>query len=93
MDDITGASSPEKATILRNQLVDLLRCGGFELRKWTSNHPHILTDIPKEHKETPLFFHGDDLSVKILGMHRNPKGDSFKFHFTTFQGAVTKRNI
>ena len=27
-DIITGASSQEKATILRNQLVELLRCGG-----------------------------------------------------------------
>ena len=32
-DIITRASSPEKATILHNQLVNLLHCGGFELRK------------------------------------------------------------
>ncbi|XP_044741907.1 uncharacterized protein LOC123302879 [Chrysoperla carnea] len=45
-DIITGASSPEQAKTLMTQLQTLMSRGGFELRKWTSNDPSILADLP-----------------------------------------------
>ena len=92
-DVITGASSLSQAVELRDQLIQLLKCGGFELRKWASSHSAILTDIPLESRETPLIFNTDDSCYKILGMLWDSKGDCFKFHITPFEGKVTKRTV
>lgn len=53
VDDIlSGGSDLPTAHAMKSQLRLLLMAGGFELRKWTSNHPVLLADIPEEHRET-----------------------------------------
>lgn len=73
VDDIlTGSSSAETATQLRKQIQGLLMAGGFELRKWASNHKPLLDEIPPEHcrdlsSASHLLLDRDPV-LKILGL-------------------------
>ncbi|XP_059050849.1 uncharacterized protein LOC131845775 [Achroia grisella] len=57
---LTGASSLGEAQILKTELQSLIACGGYELRKWISNEPELLKDIPLEHLQGPYEFHDPD---------------------------------
>ncbi|UYV79873.1 hypothetical protein LAZ67_18000951, partial [Cordylochernes scorpioides] len=48
-DIITGADDLRDGMALRDELIELLRCGGFTLKKWSSNDLTILGNIAKEH--------------------------------------------
>ncbi|XP_055527362.1 uncharacterized protein LOC129719983 [Wyeomyia smithii] len=79
-DLISGDSTIEQAIQLRNQLNELLKKGGFNLRKWCSNAPEVLNDLPQDLFGTQSLrkFEPDDI-VKTLGMSWEPKGDLFRF--------------
>lgn len=48
MDDLlSGANAIEEAISLRNDVIKILRKGGFELRKLAVSNPALLADIPK----------------------------------------------
>lgn len=54
VDDIlTGAPDLTSARILQVQLIQMLKSGGFHLRKWVSNHEHLLQDLPEEDRLRP----------------------------------------
>ncbi|XP_054267417.1 uncharacterized protein LOC128989543 [Macrosteles quadrilineatus] len=77
-DIITGADTEETALKLQDQLVNLLRRGGFELRKWVSNSDRLLQAFPKEHLETPVFLQDSEQPhFTILGLHWSPHSDCF----------------
>ncbi|KYM98837.1 hypothetical protein ALC62_10437, partial [Cyphomyrmex costatus] len=44
-DMLTGADTIDKALIIRDQTIKVLRTGAFELSKWASNCPDLLNDI------------------------------------------------
>ncbi|KAJ8949758.1 hypothetical protein NQ318_005081, partial [Aromia moschata] len=48
-DIVSGSSTLESACRLKQDLISLLSKGGFELRKWASNNPDLLTDLPISH--------------------------------------------
>uniref|UniRef100_A0A6P7HBW9 Uncharacterized protein LOC114348858 n=1 Tax=Diabrotica virgifera virgifera TaxID=50390 RepID=A0A6P7HBW9_DIAVI len=48
-DFVFGASTLEEAQSLVEELVALLKLGGFELRKWCSNEPKLLSQFPESH--------------------------------------------
>ena len=50
-DGLTGADSIEEARDLLKQLQDLFSSGGFLLRKWNSNHPAVLQQLPSEFQD------------------------------------------
>ncbi|XP_045456928.1 uncharacterized protein LOC123666956 [Melitaea cinxia] len=82
MDDIcTGASSVEEALVLRDELIAILKSGGYELRKWLSNSPHLLKDLPGEDQQDPhLFEHPDNPNLlTVLGIQYQPVQDSFTY--------------
>ncbi|KOB71256.1 Uncharacterized protein OBRU01_13815 [Operophtera brumata] len=70
VDDLNGGGdSLQEAKELRNELVALMSSAGYELRKWSSNDPQLLRDLPSEHLETPRTFDEDTDGtgfVKIL---------------------------
>ncbi|XP_073962027.1 uncharacterized protein [Choristoneura fumiferana] len=83
MDDIlAGSDTPEGAGQLKQELTDLLRSGGFELSKWTSNCKELLHDVPAEHLEKPrVFDSAEGLEFfKILGIQWDSNCDSFSYH-------------
>ena len=66
---------------LAREMFLLLRCGGFEIAKFSSNDSGVLQDLPKECLTAALQevdIESDALpSHKVLGLAWDPKGDSF----------------
>lgn len=96
VDDIlSGADTISQAQELKSELLELMNSAGYELRKWSSNQPELLSDLPGEHCELPHQFDQEDKSfIKVLGVQWNPVSDTFSYKITIPQGnAVTKRNI
>ena len=49
VDDIFGgADSVEQVQEIIDQLIQLCMAGGFNLQKWTNNHPSVLMRVPTE---------------------------------------------
>jgi hypothetical protein len=92
-DLITGASTLEDAHRLVTQLVALLDKGGFELRKWATNCPELLKDIPPEHLENSDCLFDNSAALKILGIKFLPEQDVFAYNVESFSGNVTKRTV
>lgn len=94
-DLVTGDNSLDAAKTLQEDLIRLLARGGFELRKWTSNHPSLLVSIPKQfqYQQSLSFDNEENSSVKILGMKWLPSTDSFSYNVDTSERRCTKRTI
>ncbi|KAM8701717.1 hypothetical protein ACLKA7_000073 [Drosophila subpalustris] len=81
VDDIlSGADNVEQAENIKNQVIGLMHSGTFELRKWASNDPRLLQNIPLEHLETKgiLDLQTSD-GIRALGVYWTPLEDSFRF--------------
>ncbi|KAJ0169971.1 hypothetical protein K1T71_014577 [Dendrolimus kikuchii] len=94
-DILAGANNLKEAQKLKQNLVNVLSSGGFELRKWLSNDKRLLQDIPADYREKPHIFDSDTLDfVKILGIQWNPVADTFTYHTTLDEEkSCTKRMI
>lgn len=82
MDDIcTGASSVEEALILRDELIAILRSGGYELSKWLSSSPLVLKDLPGEDQQDPHIFENPENPnlLTVLGIQYQPMQDIFTY--------------
>lgn len=96
MDDITaGAPSVEQALKLKDDLVNLLNCGKFELRKWSSNSPEFLAELPVEHCQVLKSFcdESNQYTLKILGIQWDPVKDMFTYSASEPNPKYTKRAI
>lgn len=81
-DCIFGADDPESAIKTRKQMVALLECGGFRLRKWASNCSKLLEGL--DQKNHGLACSKDlrpDESLHVLGISWHP-GQAI-LHFRT----------
>ena len=81
VDDIlTGASTVAEARHLRDELVLLLKAGGFPLRKWASNHPALMEDLDPAERLRPAWrdFQTDG-PIQTLGVSWDPTTDHFRF--------------
>lgn len=95
VDDIlTGASSFSDAKHLRNELMNILKSARFELRKWASNCPELLRDLPESHIQMQaLSFDSKEEYLKILGLNWQPRCDSFSYSVEPLNRQCTKRTI
>ena len=95
MDDCCGSvATVELATQLKQELIELLHHGGFELRKWASNDSQILVDIPREHQASSLQLRPDRTpSLHILGLFWDPTLDVFSYNISASHEASSKRAI
>lgn len=96
IDDILGGSN-SLATALdtKNQIINLLKHGGFEARKWASNSSELLEDVPDTHKQNfniSLDLENNNV-LKILGLQWNPNKDVFFYSINCAVRNCTKRNI
>ena len=65
---------------LREELVNLWGTAGMHARKWLSNSPAVLNDIPSEECATSVNFDsGQTPSTKSLGVMWHPEADMFTF--------------
>lgn len=96
VDDIaTGDQDFDEVVKLKDDLITLLKRGGFELRKWASNEPKLLSDLPESYLQTNDFSLDleNDTTLKILGLRWNPGKDNFFYSFDNVEKICTKRNI
>ncbi|XP_062533181.1 uncharacterized protein LOC134202149 [Armigeres subalbatus] len=80
-DMLSGVDSIEEGITLCADVQELLRGGGFTLRKWSSNCPEILEQIPPEYRDERTSFELDGSSavIKTLGLVWEPQSDFFNF--------------
>ena len=87
----------ESAQHLRRQLSTLLAMAGFKLRKWSSNEPVVIEDIPKEDRLPTIDLDKDILpKTKTLGVMWEAERDVFTFQVQQpliNNKAQTKRNV
>lgn len=91
---LSSASSVQKALEIRNQTIELLKKGGFKLKKWFSNKPSIRNDNSKDDKRFDLGTESD--KTRALGVSWNCHRDTFNFINPYNHPSLikrTKRNI
>ncbi|GFX48586.1 uncharacterized protein TNCV_584831 [Trichonephila clavipes] len=82
-DLLSGSATKKRAIQLVSELQEMMKRGGFSLRKWVSNDPDVLATIPKELKAVDSKHTiKDDQPVKILGIAWLPDVDNFTFTIT-----------
>lgn len=92
-DSMDSVPNVRTAVKLYNQLSELWGSGGMYVRKWLSNEPEVLRNIPSSDCATEVDLdHGELLPVKTLGVLWCPVEDVFNFKSTGVLRNVTKRN-
>ena len=93
MDDlIYGEFSETDAKTLLQEIILLLKEGGFFMRKWTSNNPAVLSDFPVEDLEVPKSGFADPV-FKILGAFWACEKDIFSYKIKDSESINTKRGL
>ena len=94
MDDLlTGTNSIEAAISIKNQLIELLKLGGFNLRQWASNEQKIIDDL-KNASEAQFLCLEPSQSTKVLGIQWDPNTDKISYSVKPLANErITKRNI
>ncbi|XP_015122308.1 uncharacterized protein LOC107044789 [Diachasma alloeum] len=73
-DVLSGADSLEETINLRDEPIEILRCGGFNLRQCASNSPMVLQGLPDCTVNLKLLG-GADPKLKTLGVHWDSQQD------------------
>ncbi|UYV72012.1 hypothetical protein LAZ67_9001549, partial [Cordylochernes scorpioides] len=91
---ITGADDLRDGMALRDELIELLRCGGFTLKKWSSNDPTILGNIAKEHCAQKIMFEQSKV-IRTLGLGWIQSEDCFVYDVQSLEktSVTTKREM
>jgi len=96
VDDLmTGSDDLLEAVSKQNQLINMLKSAGFQLRKWCANHLKLLINVPPEDIE-PLLNIRDGIEdhVKTLGVTWLPKADEIAIKTLWVKPTtITKRTI
>lgn len=93
MDDLlSGSHNIDSALQLKTDLIALLKSGGFNLRKWSSNNTDLLKGNEPTTNQTSFDFKHPE-STKALGLRWNPQEDVllFQFQLNTAPKLLTKR--
>ncbi|XP_075230333.1 uncharacterized protein LOC142329547 [Lycorma delicatula] len=80
-DVITGAKTIKEAKKLWRDLNDLLQRGSFHLRKWSTNNPDILSNVPLKDVVKGCIEIDQDTTIKTPGLMWNPRQDVFQLYF------------
>ena len=94
-DLIVGIDGVDSALSLQQDLINVLKKGGFTRRKWSSNHPALLERLPLEEVERKLLLSfGNEDVIKALGLLWNSTTDKLIFCVQINQDhALTKRSV
>ncbi|BES87780.1 Pao retrotransposon peptidase [Nesidiocoris tenuis] len=98
MDDVVkSVPSIAEALELQQQLQNLMNLGQFELRKWRSNRPAVLQQVPEEHRAKDDFVQSfeneNEPTAKILGLIWRSTDDTFGYQIASVPRRITKRSI
>jgi hypothetical protein len=93
-DLLTGTDDPAQASILCEQVSDILKQGCFPLRKWLSNVPQVLAQIPDNDINSNILTIGENENTKTLGLHWASNDDELVFDVNTnVSNEISKRSI
>ena len=95
-DVLDSCETTQEAQVLQSELSVVLRKAGFNLRKWLSNEPSVLKDVPFEDKLASLQIQDEDLPAhKTLGVLWKAEEDTFTFKVDVpeTKGNPTKRSV
>ncbi|XP_012058650.1 PREDICTED: uncharacterized protein LOC105621809 [Atta cephalotes] len=76
-DMLTGADTIDELKLIRDETIQLLKLGAFDLSKWTSNCPELL-QIDNRNR-MPVIIGDNATDSCILGMQWNQCQDTFQF--------------
>jgi hypothetical protein len=96
VDDIcVGADTEAEVLDLQSSLVTVLGRSGLELKKWSSNTPKVLDNVPPEDRAIGSlpFDDGETIGVKVLGLRWDHNDDSFCYTFVSEVTVNTKRGM
>ncbi|KAJ0171671.1 hypothetical protein K1T71_012434 [Dendrolimus kikuchii] len=80
MDDVlSGAFDITSAKQLQKDLIELLKSGGFNLRKWSANEIALLESVDKAESIPNTYDFKYQASTKALGLTWNAQQDKFNF--------------
>ena len=93
VDDLfTGNDDVDTALSFQQELIEMLKKGGFTWRKWASNHPALLHHFSPEDVEIKvLLSFGNEYVIKALGLLRNSTTDKLMFCVHIKQDKVPKK--
>ncbi|GJQ65267.1 hypothetical protein Trydic_g22045 [Trypoxylus dichotomus] len=96
-DFLSGSDTVEEAQLLCNQVSQILQDGCFELRKWISNNPQILTVLNSSKVSSPqvMLFKQSEVKDKTLGIQWNSSTDNLTYSIPNYNKTrpFTKRNL
>ncbi|XP_076649206.1 uncharacterized protein LOC143356978 [Halictus rubicundus] len=92
-DLLSGAATVQEALKIKNQLVELLKLGGFQLHKWASNKPELIVESDNADASSSVCLNMQ--TRKLLGVHWNSIEDALIYSIKPLSNdkCVTKRNI
>ncbi|XP_073986084.1 uncharacterized protein [Rhodnius prolixus] len=98
VDDISGGGPTLEAALQsRDQLIKLLSQAQIELRKWATNHPQLLGEIPSENllpaMSSVCLENDEESQLKILGLCWNSSQNYFHFLIRSVPNVQTKRQL
>ncbi|XP_062556798.1 uncharacterized protein LOC134221624 [Armigeres subalbatus] len=83
-DLLDGSNNKQNLLKRRDELIGVLQKGGFELRKWNSNDPELLKDLPDSLVD-------DGEIIKSLGLSWNTRTDQLTYRIQLKQFQVYSR--
>ncbi|XP_076384503.1 uncharacterized protein LOC143263363 [Megalopta genalis] len=93
-DALTGASTIQETLASRNELIELLRLAGLNIRQWASNNQELLSGLSDQNINQKLHL-GESSIIKTLGIVWDSVEDSITYTVKplTHASRVTKRLI
>lgn len=93
-DLVSGADSVEEAIKICNDVSNILKSGGFELRKWNSNSNEVLKELHCQRDSQVMQF-GEKTQTKTLGLYWSSDNDVLMYSIGNQETSklITKRTI
>ncbi|XP_076299591.1 uncharacterized protein LOC143218344 [Lasioglossum baleicum] len=93
-DVITGANTYAEAAIIRDDLIQLCKQGGFDLRQWASNDVRLIEGLDSNRDTTHVLLDLEQ-TIKTLGIHWDARRDEITYSVNEFsqRDRVTKRTM
>lgn len=93
-DFLTGANSLQEIIQIRDEVIELLKRGGFNIRQWASNHHHVLDNIKDRFLDLDRAVEPNPI-IKTLGVIWDSQRDKYSFTVKSMNcpEKITKRNV
>ncbi|XP_050521267.1 uncharacterized protein LOC126894359 [Daktulosphaira vitifoliae] len=96
VDDFLGGSDTfENAARLKEEMCTVLNKAGFELRKWSSNEPNLISQLQVNNDNSHIIANNDGPITKVLELVWNAYSDTLQYIVKniSISGSITKHSI